>query len=81
MTVEKKDERPDPEADPSPYAPGVWVIEATGFACVPPRAQSDLGALRRATEAERDEHATDPECGTKPSSEEVEPRIERYRER
>jgi hypothetical protein len=81
MTVEKKDERPDPEADPSPYAPGVWVTEATGFACVPPRAQSDLHAVRNANEAEDDERATDPECDTKLSSDEVEPRIERYRER
>ena len=81
MTVEKKDERPDPETDPSPYAPGVWVTEATGFACVPPRAQSDLRAVRTASDAEPDEHATDPECDTKLSTDEVEPRIERYRER
>ena len=83
MTVEKKDERADPEADPSPYAPGVWVTEATGFACVPPRAQSDLGSIKdkRTTDADPDEQATDPECGTKLPSEQVEPRIERYRER
>ena len=83
MTVEKKDERPDPEIDPSPYAPGVWVTEATGFACVPPRAQSDLRSVnnKREPDADPDEHATDPECGTRLSSDEVEPRIERYRER
>jgi hypothetical protein len=81
MTVEKKDERPDPEADPSPYAPGVWVTEATGFACVPPRAQSDLSTVRNASKVEHDDHATDPECDTKLPSDDVEPRIERYRER
>jgi hypothetical protein len=81
MTVKKKDERPDPEADPSPFAPGVWVTEATGFACVPPRAQSDLHAVRNATDAEQDEQTTDPECGTKLPSDQIEPRIEKYRER
>jgi hypothetical protein len=83
MTVEKKDERPDPEVDPSPYAPGVWVTEATGFACVPPRAQSDLGTVtnKQPSDADRDEQATDPECDTTLSSDQVEPRIERYRER
>jgi hypothetical protein len=59
----------------------VWVTEGTGFACVPPRAQSDLSTLRNAREAEHDDHATDPECDTKLPSEDVEPRIERYRER
>jgi hypothetical protein len=81
MTVEKKDERPDPAADPTPYAPGVWVTEATGFACVPPRAQSDLGAVKNATEPERDDHTVDPTCDTTPTRDDVEPRIERYRER
>jgi hypothetical protein len=81
MTVEKKDERTDPDADPSPFAPGVWVTEATGFACVPPRAQSDLSTVRNATAADPDEQATDPECDTKLPSDQVEPRIERYRER
>lgn len=81
MTVEKKDERPDPQADPSPFAPGVWVTEATGFACVPPRTQSDLHTVRNAADADHDEQATDPECDTKLSSDAVEPRIERYRER
>jgi len=81
MTVEKKDERSDPDADLSPFAPGVWVTEATGFACVPPRAQSDLGTVRNAPAADPDEQATDPECDTKHPSDQVEPRIERYRER
>ena len=65
------------------------MTEATGFACVPPRAQSDVGAIRNAAEGEHDDQATDPhddqgtdpECGTKLSQDEVEPRIERYRER
>jgi hypothetical protein len=80
MTVEKKDERPDPASDPSPYAPGVWVTEATGFACVPPRAQSDLGAVKNASKTEPDREV-DPQCDAKSSKDDVEPRIERYRER
>ena len=87
MGVEKKDERPEPAADPAKHAPGVWVTEATGFACVPPRAQSDLGSIRDAAEDDGqatdppDDQAPDPECGTKLSRDEVEPRIERFRER
>jgi hypothetical protein len=90
MTVEKKDERPDPAADPSPYAPGVWVTEATGFACVPPRDQSDLGTVKNASDAAHDDSSTrfdpsgqgaTPECENKASTTDVEPRIERYRER
>ena len=79
MSVEKKDEQ-DPADDPTPLAPGVWVTEAPGFACVPPRAQSDL----RTTEAAHDEEGdadTDKECGTRLAQDEVQPRIERYRER
>jgi hypothetical protein len=89
MGVEKKNERPDPTVDPSSHAAGVWMTEAPGFACVPPRAQSDLGAVRNAAEGahddqttgSHDEQATDPECGTESPQDEVEPRIERYRER
>ncbi len=81
MSVEKKDEPPDPAADPSPLAPGGWVTEATGSACVPPRALSDLSTVRSAVEGEQDDQASDPECDTKLSQDEVEPRIERYRER
>src|SRR5687767_1659756 len=78
MSVVKKDEDPDPLEDATALAPGVWETEAAGFACVPPRAQSDL---RNATDASLDEQADDDkECGTKLSREEVEPRIERYRE-
>jgi len=79
MSVVKKDEDPDPLEDATSLAPGVWVTEAAGFACVPPRAQSDL---RNATDASPVEQADDDkECGTKLSRDEVEPRIERYRER
>ena len=42
MSVEKEDKDPEPATDTTPLAPGVWVTEAPGFACVPPRAQSDL---------------------------------------
>jgi len=79
MSVVKKDEDPDPQEDATSLAPGVWVTEAAGFACVPPRAQSDL---RNAADESPDEQADDDkECGTTLSREEVEPRIERYRER
>jgi hypothetical protein len=67
MDVDKpQDEQPEPKPDTQPLATGVWVTEATGFAAVPPRAQSDLAEV--CEENER-----------KP--EESEPRIERYPER
>lgn len=72
MTVEKKDDAPDPKRDLNPLAPGVWITEATGFASVPPRAQSDLSDVRDDNEKAKDE------AGKK---EETEPRIERYPER
>ena len=81
MSVEKKDEHPDSGADTTPLAPGVWVTEAPGFASVPPRAQSDLRPIEIARDEESDSADTDKECGTRLSQDEVEPRIERYRER
>jgi hypothetical protein len=68
MTIEKTaDEQPDAKPDAQPLAPGVWVTEATGFAAVPPRAQSDLADVCEEQERKQDQ--------------EKEPRIERYRER
>ena len=68
MTVEKTDDQqPVPEPDTQPLATGVWVTEATGFAVVPPRAQSDLGDVCEEQERKQEENA--------------EPRIERYPER
>ncbi len=83
MNVEKKDRQPDPPVDPGPLAPGVWETESPGFASVPPRAQSDLCTVANAS---KDEDAADPEgrdkeCDTKLSQDQIEPRIERYRER
>jgi hypothetical protein len=80
MTVEKDDK--EPPCDTTQLAPGVWVTEAPGFACVPPRAESDLRSL--ADEGDRDDAErppTDKEGGAKLSRDDVEPRIERYRER
>ena len=68
MGVEKKHDEPDPKVDPTPLAPGVWVTDATGFASVPPRAQSDVCDVR--DENDRNKKAED-----------AEPRIERYPER
>jgi hypothetical protein len=81
MSVDKdeKPEEPAADPDPTPLAPGVWVTEAPGFACVPPRAQSDFRNVA-ATPDEADD-VDDKECDTKLTSLEVEPRIERYRER
>jgi hypothetical protein len=73
MAIEKDDDPRDAEnTDATHLAPGVWVTEATGFACVPPRAQSDLRDAKNSDEAENAE---------KPGENETEPRIERYRER
>jgi hypothetical protein len=78
MTTEKDQPPKDQEQPPrdvSPLAPGVWATETTGFACVPPRAQSDL---RNAV----DTGETD--CREEPASSKAtdpEPRIERYPER
>ena len=77
MTTEPKRDIP-PEADPcatdaTPLAPGVWVTESTGFAAVPPRAQSDLSDV---CEEKAAEHA-DTENAGKPA----EARIGKYRER
>jgi hypothetical protein len=82
MNVEKKDKPPQPPVDPVPLAPGVWETESPGFASVPPRAQSDLCTVANARkDDEADPEARDKECDTKLSQDEVEPRIERYRER
>jgi hypothetical protein len=87
MDVEKKDKPPEPAVDAVPLAPGVWETESPGFASVPPRAQSDL---HNVANARKDEDAADPEgrdkeCGTTVAQDvaqdQVEPRIERYRER
>ena len=68
MNIEKsQDEQPQPKPDTHPLAPGVWVTEATGFAAVPPRAQSDLGEVC--------------EDNDRKHAEESQPRIERYPER
>ena len=74
MTTEPKRDA-SPEADPcatdaTPLAPGVWVTESTGFAAVPPRAQSDLSDVC-------DEKAAGKENAEKPG----EARTEKYRER
>ena len=68
MIVEKTDDQqPEPKADTQPLATGVWVTEATGFAAVPPRSQSDLADVCDEQERKQEEDA--------------EPRIERYPER
>ena len=36
---------PESEKAPTSLMPGVWVTETTGFASVPPRAESDLGPI------------------------------------
>ncbi len=82
MPVKKNDENPERSPDPTPLAPGVWATEAPGFACVPPRAQSDLrNAADEAGHGPGDDHSTDKECDTTLSQDDVGPRIERYRER
>ena len=70
MTVDEKeqDAAPAPKPDPTPLATGVWTTEATGFASVPPRAQSDLADVCEENEKRRKEEG-------------AEPRIERYPER
>jgi hypothetical protein len=73
-TTEPKEKLPeaDPcDTDATPLAPGVWVTESTGFAAVPPRAQSDLSEVCDEKEARKAEEKGKPE----------EPRIETYRER
>jgi hypothetical protein len=77
MGVEKDNDPPDPQADSTPLAPGVWITEATGFASVPPRAQSDLCDVRDENERKQ-ERGKEGEAST---DVEAEPRIERYRER
>jgi hypothetical protein len=77
MPTDKPDEprdapRPDATPDPTPLAPGVWVTEATGFACVPPRAQSDLGDVKSCEDDKKNAEKLEKEA---------EPRIEKYRER
>jgi hypothetical protein len=61
----------EPKKDLNPLAPGVWITEATGFAAVPPRAQSDLAEVCDENEKKKEEKAEG----------EAEPRIERYPER
>lgn len=51
MGIEKKDEQAPDACEATPLAPGVWVTEATGFASVPPRAQSDLRDAKVADKA------------------------------
>lgn len=84
-----RERRYDP---PSWLMTGVWMTEASGFASVPPRAESDFATAREADE--RFEEG-DPEnelmrargapedrgASAQPSSGESEPRIERYPER
>ena len=77
MSVVKKDEALKPADDLRSLALGAWVTDATGFACVRPRAQSDL---QNAVDTD-DQADDDKECGTTLSADEVQPRIERYRER
>ena len=72
MNVEKKKDEPDPKADLNPLAPGVWITEATGFASVPPRAQSDLCDVRCENEQSKDDAV---------KKEEAAPRIEQFPER
>jgi hypothetical protein len=73
MSVEHNDEpAPKPGEDTTPLAPGVWITEATGFASVPPRAQSDLCEVRKG-EGEGE--------GERKGEAEAQPRIERYPER
>jgi hypothetical protein len=72
MSVEEKHEQTPPGCEETtPLAPGVWITEATGFASVPPRAQSDLGEVCKEKGEEERER----------TGEDAEPRIERYPER
>jgi hypothetical protein len=74
-TIEPEEKSPQAnpsEAEATPLAPGVWVTESTGFAAVPPRAQSDLADL-----CDEKEGKAEKEKLGKPE----EPRIEKYRER
>ena len=73
MSVEHEHEQPPPAdtEDTTPLAPGVWITEATGFACVPPRAQSDLCEVRKEDQEKKGGQNTAVD----------EPRIERYPER
>jgi hypothetical protein len=73
MTIEKNDQPKPADHETTPLAPGVWTTETSGFAAVPPRAQSDLRDVKDAGDAES---AKDP---LSPAPEE--PRLERYRER
>ena len=80
MSVEKTDK--EPACDTTPLAPGVWVTEAPGFACVPPRTESDLRNIAdQIGHDTADERPASKDGDTKPSRDDVEPRIERYRER
>ena len=74
MSVEREHDQPPPAdtADTQPLAPGVWITEATGFACVPPRAQSDLCEVRKQEDSEKEAER---------NKDADEPRIERYPER
>jgi hypothetical protein len=74
MAIDNDDRpRDGEENDATPLAPGVWVTEATGFACVPHRAQSDF---RDAGQCDDTMKETE-----KAAEKETEPRVERYRER
>ena len=84
MSVEHEHDQPPPDAseadDPTPLAPGVWITEATGFASVPPRAQSDLCEVRE--EKQRQGQGEGARKGdAERNTADVEPRIERYPER
>jgi hypothetical protein len=60
----KTDDVPADEA--TPLAPGVWVTETTGFASVPPRAQSDLADAARGEASEREGGSDEPRSSKHP---------------
>jgi hypothetical protein len=79
---EKEKDEPEPKVDLNPLAPGVWITEATGFASVPPRAQSDLSDVRCDNEkAKNDEAKNDAVKKDDVMKEKAAPRIEDYPER
>jgi hypothetical protein len=49
-------------------SPGTWVTDATGFAAVPPRAQSDLAAVCEEEREGRDEDESRPDTGSGPQA-------------
>jgi hypothetical protein len=89
MSVEHEHDQAPPEAseadDATQLAPGVWITEATGFASVPPRAQSDLCEVREETrrqgEGEGGRKGDAAREAERNKAADAEPRIERYPER